>query len=89
MAETQRQQLTRILSIVEEYTTDGPPNEIESAFLQLEELDRSKNLPLWIALKSSLRQNKAIQEADVITYITNPSRAKEGFWWHDPRKWLF
>ena len=84
MAETQRQSLKRYIDIISAFDQDKTISELESVFVNLQYLDQTKNIDLWLELKAALSKNKALKDAEVLSFLTDTRLAKDGYWWYSP-----
>ena len=84
MAETQRQSLKRYIGIISAFNQDKIITELESVFINLQYLDQTKNIDLWLELRTALSKNKALHDDEVSSILADCTLAKDGYWWYSP-----
>ena len=84
---TEREELRREIRIVSAWRPSKVPNGVVSAFLRLEDLDRSENRDLWEELREALAANPALRDRDLLAHVARPELAAQGYWWYDPDRW--
>jgi len=50
----------------------------------LQDLDQTKNIDLWLELKTALSKNKALHDDEVSSILADCTLAKDGYWWYSP-----
>jgi len=88
MAETERESLERYAWIIEDWTPERLDIELASAFLNLSDLDKNRNLDLWEKIRDALIGNPHLKDREMKRYLTFQDLADdEGCWWCDPKQW--
>ena len=80
----ERDELAREIRIIREWRLEMPTAKVESAFLRLEDLDRSANEDLWPMLQEALSTNKDLSHPEIKRRLADAERAGQGYWWYDP-----
>ncbi len=81
---TERDDLRGAVSVLRDWRLDKVPNEVESVFSALEDLDQSRNLDLWQQLRATLATNEALRHLELLKYTRDEERAAAGYWWYHP-----
>lgn len=87
MGETERESLVRYAWIIEDWTPERIPDELASAFFNLSDLDKTKNLDLWEAVRKALVENEHLKDEEIKDYLNFETLVEEGCWWADPEQW--
>ena len=67
--------------------TGEMPSEVESVFLELQELSQSANQDLWRQLREALASNEELRHPEIQKFIGREDLAREGYWWYDSEQW--
>ena len=87
MAQTDIQQLTYALEIIESWQDGDEISEIESAFSLLDQVNRAAHKKELAEIRQALLKNSALNEPYLTRQLRIKPLARKGNWWWNPAEW--